>query len=371
LTYAGLVSALVIFVLLVMPMVLEQGTSVTRQVSSFYNEARTFLVNSPSQILHNLGYKLSPKFQVEDLAQQPPAQATPSPSTQTQTESPDVAKTVDTVNRAFQYTGLLIRVLFAIIAVFLMAFFWNLEGERAIRSLLLLVPFNKRENLRSVVEGVENKLGGFLLGQSLLCATIGAFSLIAYLLIGLPNALVLGLIAGVLEAVPTVGPLLGAIPAILVASSISTTKIIWVIAATVLIQFSENHLLVPRIMDRSVGVNPLLTLLSLAALSSLLGLLGALLAVPLAAIFQYLINRFVLQPMNERPEEPEGRDYLSVLRMQAQEIAIDSRKHASRNEEMAEAEEEGIDRLEDIIEGMANELEKILAQTSSGEAGQR
>ncbi|MBK9613516.1 AI-2E family transporter [Candidatus Amarobacter glycogenicus] len=78
------------------------------------------------------------------------------------------------------------------------------------------------------------------------CLVIGIMALVAYLLIGLPNALVLALAAGVLEAVPMVGPLLGAIPAAVIALSISPSKLIWVIVATMIIQQLENSVLVPR-----------------------------------------------------------------------------------------------------------------------------
>jgi hypothetical protein len=195
-------------------------------------------------------------------------------------------------------------------------------------------------------------------------------ALIAYLIIGLPNALSLGIIAGVLEAVPTIGPALGAVPAVLVASSISPDKIIWVLVATAVIQLLENNLLVPRIMDISVGVHPLLTLLSLATLSSLMGLTGALLAVPLAAIFQMLINRYLVQPLQEE-QAPSGRDYLSYLRLKSQELGQDARKLASLQPVKEEKESENPQSVEiqeqqlgESIETLAADLDKILAQIS-------
>ena len=76
---------------------------------------------------------------------------------------------------------------------------------------------------------MEGKVGGYVVGQGLLCLAIGVMALAIYLLIGLPNALVLALIALVLEAVPLIGPLLGAIPAAMVAAALGPDKLVWVI----------------------------------------------------------------------------------------------------------------------------------------------
>jgi predicted PurR-regulated permease PerM len=227
--------------------------------------------------------------------------------------------------------------------------------------LLFIFPTSRRDNAREIFDAVEAKLGGFLLGEAILCSTISAFSLISFLLIGLPNAFVLALIAGVMELVPTVGPALGALPAILVASTIGVNKIILVLISATLIQLLENNLLVPRIMDKSVGVNPLITLLALAAFSSLFGLVGALLAVPLAAIIQLLINRFVIDRDETSEIRPEGRDYLSYLRLQAQEISRDTRRQVRNNEQEPQ---KILDQVEDSIEAVADDLDRILSQAS-------
>ena len=203
---------------------------------------------------------------------------------------------------------------------------------------------------------------------------IGCLSLAAYLLIGLPNALILALIAGLMEIVPMVGPVLGAIPAVIVAFSADQTKVLWVIGATVIIQFLENNLLVPRIMDRSVGVHPLLTLLALAAFSSLMGLVGALLAVPIAAIIQYLFSRFILDRFKDQQLMPRGRDYISFLRLKVQEISQDTRKQIGQNEngqgEIDEMQEEARRDLVEEIEVLANELDQILSQAASLEGSE-
>ncbi len=113
--------------------------------------------------------------------------------------------------------------------------------------------------------------------------TVGVVTGTAYLLLGLPGALLLGLIAALSEAIPIVGPLLGAIPAILVAATVSPELALVVAALYLIIQLVEGSVLVPLVMRNTVGISPLLVLLSLLIGSTVGGLVGALLAVPVVA----------------------------------------------------------------------------------------
>jgi hypothetical protein len=208
---------------------------------------------------------------------------------------------------------------------------------------------------------MEAKVGSYIVGQGILCLIIGAMALIAYLLIGLPNAFVLALIAGVFEAIPMIGPLLGAVPAALVALSIGPDKLIWVIVATIVIQQLENSLLVPRVMRTAVGVNPFVTLLALFAFSSLFGIAGALMAIPMAAIIQLLLDRFVFHPAVMDPEVSAGRDYASRLRYEAQDLAQDLRKQARLEKGGSDLRIKQIDHVMDEIEGITTDLDSLLA----------
>jgi predicted PurR-regulated permease PerM len=165
--------------------------------------------------------------------------------------------------------------------------------------------------------------------------------------------------------VPIIGPLLGAIPAILVASSIHPTLIVWVVLATVIIQAFENSFLVPRIMRASVGVNPIVTLLALLTFSSLLGLPGALLAIPSAAVIQLLLDRFVFSPDSNENHISDGRDYISRLRYEAQDLVLDVRKQLRRKNDPSN---ESNDQIEDSIEKIASQLDLILDQISQEES---
>jgi len=359
LVFIVILGAFVGFLLLALPPFLEQGAALSGLLSQYYNQFRELMLNSPSNILHRLGFRLPPQLQVENLV--PATEAAPEVAAGVEDAADRVSQLFVSINRAS-------RGLFTLIAILLTSFYWTLEDDRAIRSLLLLAPQSNREALRDIVDAVEEKLGGFLLGQTILALTIGSMQLVAYLLIGLPNAFVLAMIAGMMELVPMIGPALGAVPAILIAYSTAPDKIIWVLLSAAIIQFLENNLLVPRVMDKSVGVNPLITLLFLAALSSLLGLAGALLAIPIAAIVQMIMNRYVLRTDQPEVIQPQGRDYISYLRYQAQEIAQDAHKQGLNQDEDGDTEGAG---LQDEIEALAGELDRILLQSTQREEATR
>jgi predicted PurR-regulated permease PerM len=251
-----------------------------------------------------------------------------------------------------------------IAAVLLLGFYWTLEGDRRIRALALFAPFEKRGGIRAFLTAVENTVGAYLRGQSLICLVIGLLAFAAYSLIGVPHAALLGVVYAIGEAVPVVGPIVGTAAATLFALAVSPRLIPWVIATAAALQLIENYLLVPRVMTRAVGVNPLVTLLAISAFGSVLGIAGAVLAIPLAAIVQLLLHRFLLDVDAEATVAVEGRDRLSVVRYEVRELSHDLRKlgrpraaRARRNPDAARSE-----RLADTLEGIAYDLDRLLAE---------
>jgi len=266
--------------------------------------------------------------------------------------------------QAWGYVSSAAKVIFMATAILLLTLHWTLDGPRTVQSLLLLIPMGQRESIRELISAMETKVGFFLAGQGVLCLVIGIMALVAYLLIGLPNALVLALMAGLLEAVPMIGPLLGAIPAAVIALSIAPSKLVWVIIATLVIQQVENSLLVPRVMRKAVGVNPFVSLLAIFAFSSLFGIAGALMAIPTAAIIQLLLDRFVFHPAAMEPEVSAGRDSASRLRYEAQDLAQDLRKQARLKKGGSDLMVKQTDQVLDEIETITTDLDALLAQVS-------
>lgn len=350
LVYFLLLTLLVGFLLLLFPLIIEQGTTIATTFPNDYQTLREWAGSSPNQLIVRLS-----KFI-------PPILPGLKPEQQTGEEM------LASAGQAFGYLASASRGIFLSTAILLLAFHWTLDGPRTVQSLVSLLPNTQRESTNELISAMETKIGFYLAGQAVLCLAIGFLALIAYLLIGLPNALVLALIAGVLEAVPMVGPLLGAIPAALIALSIAPSKLIWVIVATLIIQQLENSLLVPRVMRKAVGVNPFVSLLAIFAFSSLFGIAGALMAIPIAAMIQLLLNRFVFYPGVTEAEGSTGRDYASRLRYEAQGLAQNLRKQARLNKGGSDSRVRQIDQVMDEIEAITTDLDALLAQVPTSGA---
>jgi predicted PurR-regulated permease PerM len=260
------------------------------------------------------------------------------------------------------------NIIFGGIVLLLMAFHWTLDGPRIIQSLLPLVPTGQRESIGELISAMETKVGFYIAGQAVLCLVIGVMALVAYLLIGLPNVLVLALLAGVMEAIPLVGPLLGIIPAGLVALSIGPARLVWVILATLVIHQLENYFLAPRIMRKAVGVNPFVSLLAFFAFGSLLGLGGMVVAIPMAAIIQLLLDRFVFHKGTLESEASPGRDLASRLRYEAQELAQGLQRQARNKKGGSTLQIKQVDQVLDEIETITTDLDALLAQVHTLEA---
>jgi predicted PurR-regulated permease PerM len=172
-----------------------------------------------------------------------------------------------------------------------LVFFWLVEHARLQRYLLAYMPLDGRAGAREAWNEIETRLGLWVRGQLILMGTMGAATGIAYSLLGLPGALLLGLIAALTEAIPIVGPLLGAIPAVLVAATVSPQLAVVVGGVYIVLQLVEGSVLVPLVMRNTIGISPLLVLLSLLVGGAAGGLVGAFLAVPVAASIEIVLSR--------------------------------------------------------------------------------
>ena len=341
------------FLLLLFPLISAQSATIAAVMPDYYQNLRQWVMNHPNPFLASLS---------EFLPAALPNLSNLSPGQRTDEEM------MASAGQVAGYVTSFSRSVFTAIIVLALAFYWTLDGPRIIKSFLLLIPQTQRESISELISAMEDKVGLYIVGQALLCMVIGIMALIAYLVIGLPNALVLALIAGVLEAVPMIGPLLGAVPAALVALSIAPDKLIWVILATVVIQQLENSLLVPRIMKKAVGVNPFVTLLALFAFSTLFGLAGALMAIPMAAMIQLALNHFVFKQATVELEVSEGRDSSSRLRYEAQDLIQDLRKQARLKKRGPDRTIEQIEQVMDEIETITTNLDALLAKANKADA---
>lgn len=327
------------------PLLITQGVSLINSAPNYYSQALVYLRAQPNVLLHSFVNQLPATLPLR-------------------TQAP-VTTGVELSTLA-QVVGYLQTVgwgLFGLIAGVLIVYFWILDREQIVRTAVLLLPVARREGARDVWDAVEEKVGAFVRGQLLLCLSISVFSLVAFGLIGVPNAVLVAVLAGVFEAIPYVGPILTAVLAVVLTLAQSPEKIIWVLVACVVIQQSENALLVPRIMGHTVGVNAVVTLLAITAFGSLLGIAGAVMAIPLAVVLQVLFERLLQSAQQAPVAEVDGRDQFAVLRYQTQDLASDLR---SRMRDLPErADQTG---WEEDLEAVVGEIDRLLqmASTPSG-----
>jgi predicted PurR-regulated permease PerM len=151
------------------------------------------------------------------------------------------------------------------------------------RGMMKLFPRPRRRRAGEVLSAIAAVLRRWLITQLIAMATIGVVTTIVLLALGVKAAFALGLLAGLFEFIPTVGPILSAVPAVAMGFLDSPEKALIVGVAFFLIQFMENHLLIPLLMKGGVDVPPALTILSQALMALLFGFLGLMIAVPLLA----------------------------------------------------------------------------------------
>jgi predicted PurR-regulated permease PerM len=324
-------------VLLVAPIIVDQVVEGVSALPEQYARVRSALIASPSTIVRRLALTLPRTLGVD------PGQ--------------EVEETIDRVARLLQYLAIFIQIILISLSLLIVSIYWTIEVERLVRSVAILLPARYRDGFREIATETSHRIGDFVQGQVITMAAVGTLAFIAYVLIGLPYALLLGFIAALMEAIPFVGPALGAIPAGFVALSIGWPSVIWVIVATLIIQFIESNVLAPRVMSKAVGIRPLVIILSLAIFGTLLGTLGALLAIPMAAILQLLFEALVAKHEPQPGATVPGRDELSALRYRAQELAYDA-----RHQLVEEDREDDAADSKDTIESIATELDGVLAQ---------
>ncbi len=149
---------------------------------------------------------------------------------------------------------------------------------------------DKEKRIRELLADIEYKLGAWLRGQIILSLLVGASVFLGLTVLQIPFALPLAIIAALFEVIPMIGPILSAIPAIILALAISPVLAGGVAALYFVIQQLESHLIIPQVMKKAVGLNPLIVILAISVGGRLLGIGGALLAVPIAVVVQVIIS---------------------------------------------------------------------------------
>jgi predicted PurR-regulated permease PerM len=256
---------------LIFPPLVEQAQQLWDQRTQMFERAQ--------QILHDLGLLSGDYITFEEAVERAP-------------EAAGDATVVSTFLGAIRGVvgGIVGFLTILIVTFYLLVDSWNLH-----RMFLRLFPTDRRARIDAATRAITGKVSAWLGGQLLLGGIIGVTSAIGLWLMGVPFFYVLALISAFGELVPVVGPIIAAVPAVLVAGTVSLQKALLVVAFFVVQQQIENHVLVPRVMARQVGVSPVTVIVALLIGGRMLGLVGALLAVPTAAILQVIVQELLDQ----------------------------------------------------------------------------
>lgn len=179
---------------------------------------------------------------------------------------------------------------FGLVTILILAFYLLVDADNIVRTFVRLFPRAERPRVEDACRRVSGKVSAWLGGQLLLAGMIGGSAAVGLFLMGVPYFYVLALIAGIGEMIPIVGPLLAAVPAIAVAFTVSPSMAFAVAVFFFLQQQFENHVLVPKVMERQVGVSAVAVIVALLIGGTLLGVVGAILAVPTVAILQVIFG---------------------------------------------------------------------------------
>ncbi len=220
--------------------------------------------------------------------------------------------------RTFKVVSSTISYLLGIMVIPFWLFYILHDESQFKKGAFSLIPERYGPDVRNIARIIDDILSAYIRGQLLLCLFIGAMSTVGLLIIGVDFAVLLGIVAGAFEILPFVGPILGAIPAILVAALTHGTKTLWTLLLFIVIQQVENTFLAPRIAGESVKLHPAIIMVVLVIGNEALGIWGMLVAVPVTAIirdvFKYLYLRFSDEVVT--PEE-------ALARIRTEEVKID------------------------------------------------
>jgi len=179
---------------------------------------------------------------------------------------------------------------FSFLTIAVLSFYLLIERDKIKNNIFVLFPHLPKERVTRIAHKIELKVGAWVRGQIILMIAVGVMTYVGLNLLQVEYALPLAIIAGLLEIVPVIGPIVSAVPAIMVALVTNPISAVGVVLLYIVVQQLENNILVPEIMQAAVGLSPLAVILALLIGASLFGVVGALLAVPALAIASVIIS---------------------------------------------------------------------------------
>jgi predicted PurR-regulated permease PerM len=267
--YAGIVGVLVLIGLMIIPPLVAQAASLWARMPAEFNAFQTFLINH--------------KLMVHPVTLEEAVQSAPSGTG---------GNAVGTVLVAISS---LIGGVFGLITILILSFYLLIEAQPMFESLMRFVPAGRRADVTTAAREAVIKVSAWLRAQFVLAGVMGVFVAIGLYFLGVPYFYVIALVAAIGETIPIVGPVIGGIAAVGVALTVSLQLALMVGVYFLVLHQLEANVLVPKIMERRVGVSPVVVMMALLVGGALWGLVGAVLAIPTAAIISVIVSEFATE----------------------------------------------------------------------------
>jgi predicted PurR-regulated permease PerM len=205
----------------------------------------------------------------------------------------------------FVSVGASVANILSLAAVVLVATIFSVaQPEPLINGFVALFPAGWRERVREILREMYKNVQRWFLGQLTDMMIVGVLFTIALSIIGIPFALLLGILSGLLAFIPFIGPLVSVIPPILLALAQEPVAVLWVILAYCAVQFVEGNIVQPVVMSRAVSLHPAVVIFALLIMGTLFGFAGVLLAIPLVAALYVLLQELWIKRMDKKGIDP-------------------------------------------------------------------
>ena len=267
--YVVIMAAVVLLGLLVIPPLVAQGSALWAKIPTEFNAVQTFLIK------YGL---MTHRVTLEEAVQNAPT-----------------GTGGNAVGTVFLAISSLVGGLFGLITILILTFYLLIEAGTMFDYLIRFVPLGRRGDVSLVAREAVIKVSAWLRAQFILAGVMGTFAAIGLGLMGVPYFYVIALVAAIGETIPIVGPVIGGITAVAVAISVSPELALMVGVYFLVLHQLEANILVPKIMERSVGVSPVAVLVALLIGGALMGLAGAILAIPTAALLSVIVEEIATE----------------------------------------------------------------------------
>ncbi|WP_057895347.1 AI-2E family transporter [Liquorilactobacillus oeni] len=188
--------------------------------------------------------------------------------------------------------GMITSITVTIITVPFMLFYMLKDGHRLIPNIQKLMPTKRAEQVEELLSKMGDTISKYIAGQVIECTFVATFTSLGYWIIGMPYALLLGVLAGTTNIIPYLGPYLGLLPALILAFSVSFKMVIFVVIVCVIVQQVDGNLIYPNVIGKSLDIHPLTIIMLLLVAGNLAGLMGMILGIPFYAVLKVIVKYF-------------------------------------------------------------------------------